>query len=147
MQDTATRSFISCCFRLAFTSTDIIFHKFLGLHSTLYEKNIFQQIHSVKNPIPYHRSSSFTQSRRLNGILLLNHDANSNKSSFDMKQSVVSIGSQYTLGFFQIAVRESEISLRGDFFYRLKGTWRGVILTIRTFFKDKNSFLWMLSID
>ena len=30
-------------------------------------------------------------------------------------QSVVSIGSQYTLGFFQIAVRESEISLRGIF--------------------------------
>ena len=41
---TATRSFISCCFILAFTSADIIFHKFLELHSTLSEKNIFVTI-------------------------------------------------------------------------------------------------------
>ena len=32
---------ISYCFMLAFTSEDIIFHKFLELHSTLSEKKIF----------------------------------------------------------------------------------------------------------
>ena len=30
--------FICCCFRSAFTSTDIIFYTFLELHSTLFEK-------------------------------------------------------------------------------------------------------------
>ena len=29
----------------------------------------------------------------------------------------------------------------GEFFYRVKVTWEGVILTIQTFFKAKNSFL------
>ena len=51
LQDTATRSFLSCCFILDFTSADIIFHNFLELHSTLSEKNIFQRIHS--NPYPF----------------------------------------------------------------------------------------------
>ena len=37
--DTATRSFI--CFVLHFTPADIIFHRFLELHSTLSEKKIF----------------------------------------------------------------------------------------------------------
>ena len=32
--DTATSSFISYCFTLAFTSADIVFHNFLELHST-----------------------------------------------------------------------------------------------------------------
>ena len=35
---TSASYFISCCFILAFTSTDVIFHKFLELHSTLSEK-------------------------------------------------------------------------------------------------------------
>ena len=39
LQDTPTRSFISC-FILAFTSADIIFVKFLELNSTLSEKEI-----------------------------------------------------------------------------------------------------------
>ena len=34
----ATRSFISCCFIVAVTSTDIIFHKYLELRLTLSEK-------------------------------------------------------------------------------------------------------------
>ena len=55
-EDTATRSFISCCFILAFTLADIIFHKFLELHSTLSKKrfssqffffNIFTQSHPL----------------------------------------------------------------------------------------------------
>ena len=37
-----TKSFISCCFILALTSADIIFHKFLELHSTLSEKKDFR---------------------------------------------------------------------------------------------------------
>ena len=32
----------------------------------------------------------------------------------------------------------------GKFFYRVVGTW-GVVLTIRTFFKAKNSILWILN--
>ena len=46
----------------------------------------------IKNPI-FSQCSSFTQSRSLNGILLLTDDTKINKSSFDIKQSVVSIGS------------------------------------------------------
>ena len=50
----ATISFISC-FILAFTSADIIFHKYLELHSTS-EKKIFVTIFSLKrihsNPPP-----------------------------------------------------------------------------------------------
>ena len=42
---------------------------------------------------------------------------------------------------------ESEILLRGDFFYLVQGTWGEVILTIRTFFKAKDSFLWILNIN
>ena len=37
-KDTATSSFISCCFTSAFTSVDIIFYKFLEFQSTLSEK-------------------------------------------------------------------------------------------------------------
>ena len=59
--------------------------------------------------------------------------------------------------FFQIVVKggegippssegESKILL-GGFFYWLRETWGGVILTIQTFFKAKNSFLWILSIN
>ena len=48
----------------------------------------------IKNPISC-QGSSFTQSRSLNGILLLTDDTKINKSTFDMKQPVVSIGSQY----------------------------------------------------
>ena len=40
-EDTATRSFIFCFFILAFTSADIIFHKFSELHATKSEKKIF----------------------------------------------------------------------------------------------------------
>ena len=40
----ATSFFISCCFTLAFTSGDIIFYKFLELHSTLSEKIFLSQI-------------------------------------------------------------------------------------------------------
>ena len=43
------------------------------------------------------QGSSFTQSRSLNGVLLLTDDAKTNKWSFDMKQSVGSIWSKYTL--------------------------------------------------
>ena len=50
----------------------------------------------IKNQIPC-QMSSFTESRSLNGILLLTDDTKINESSFDMKQSVVSIRSQYTL--------------------------------------------------
>ena len=50
----------------------------------------------IQNPIPS-QGSSFTQSRSLNSILLLTDDTKKGKSSFDMKQAVVSIGSQYTL--------------------------------------------------
>ena len=39
---TATRTFTCCCcFMLSFTSADIIIHKFLELHSTLYLKKDF----------------------------------------------------------------------------------------------------------
>ena len=58
--------------------------------------------------------------------------------------------------FFQIAVRvggkypsvkgKSEILL-GGVFYRVKGTWGWVVLTIQTFFKAKNSFLWILKFN
>ena len=34
-------------FYIVFTSADIIFHKFIELHSTLSEKNLFQPIHSL----------------------------------------------------------------------------------------------------
>ena len=54
---------------------------------------------SFKNWIPC-QGSPFTQSRSLNGILLLTHDRKINKSSFDMKQSVVSKGSQYILAWY-----------------------------------------------
>ena len=58
---------------------------------------------------------------------------------------------------FQIVVRDgrkspteggtgSRILLWGDFYW-VKGTWGGVILMIQTFFKAKNSFLWMLNIN
>ena len=42
--DTVTRTFNSCCFILAFTSTDIIFHKCLKLHSTLSKKGFSPRI-------------------------------------------------------------------------------------------------------
>ena len=45
--NTTTKNFISCCFILAFTSVDIIFHKFLKLHSALSVKIILQRIHST----------------------------------------------------------------------------------------------------
>ena len=48
----------------------------------------------IKNPISCQRSS-FTQSRSLNGILLLTDDTKIQKSTFDIKQSVVSIRSHY----------------------------------------------------
>ena len=41
LQDTVTRSFTFLLFLLTFTSADIIFHKFLELHSTLSEKKNF----------------------------------------------------------------------------------------------------------
>ena len=40
-KDRATKIFYLLLFLLAFTSADIIFHKFLELHSTLSEKKIF----------------------------------------------------------------------------------------------------------
>ena len=47
---------------------------------------------------------------------------------------------------FQIVVRGGEgVLLRAEFFYWVKSTWEGVILTIQTFFKAKNSFLWILN--
>ena len=55
---TATRTFTSCCFMLAFTSADIINHKFLELHSTLYLKKdfchkfFFFLMDSLKPPTP-----------------------------------------------------------------------------------------------
>ena len=48
----------------------------------------------IKNPISC-QGSSFTQSRSLNGILLLTDNTKINQV-LRMKQSVVSIGSQYT---------------------------------------------------
>ena len=39
-------------FLLAFTSADIIFHKFLELHSTLSEKKIFVTNNRFTNPPP-----------------------------------------------------------------------------------------------
>ena len=44
LEDTATSSFISYCFTLAFTSAGISFQKFLELHSTLPEKRFSSQI-------------------------------------------------------------------------------------------------------
>ena len=38
LQDTATSSFIFCCFKLVFVSADIIFYNFLKIHSTLSEQ-------------------------------------------------------------------------------------------------------------
>ena len=35
----------------------------------------------------------------------------------------------------------------GNFFYQVAGTWGEVILAIWTFFKAKNSFLWILNIN
>ena len=43
VKDTATSSFITCCFTLAFTSADIIFHKILEFHSTLFGKRFSSQ--------------------------------------------------------------------------------------------------------
>ena len=40
----------------------------------------------------------------------------------------------------------SEILL-GEFVYWVKETWGGMILTIRTFFEAKKSFLWILNIN
>ena len=41
-KDTATISFISCCFYwLLHQQVYIIFHKFLEIHSTLFEKKVF----------------------------------------------------------------------------------------------------------
>ena len=48
----------------------------------------------IKNPISC-QESSFTQSRSLNSILLLTDDTKVNKPPFDIKQTVVSIGSRY----------------------------------------------------
>ena len=58
----------------------------------------------IKKPI-YCQGSSFTQLKSLNGLLLLTDDTQINKSSFDMKQPVVSIG----LSVFNIyiAVRQA----------------------------------------
>ena len=50
---------------------------------------------AIKNPISC-QGISFTQPRILSGILLLTENTKVNKSSFDIKQSVVSIGSQDT---------------------------------------------------
>ena len=36
---------------------------------------------------------------------------------------------------------------QGDFFYRMKRAWGGVILKIQTFSETKNSFLWILNIS
>ena len=55
LYDTATSSIISCCFTLAFTSADIIFHKFLELHSTLSEKDFRHEFFNgitQPNPLP-----------------------------------------------------------------------------------------------
>ena len=40
------RTFTSCFYILAFTSGDIIFYKFLELHSTLSKKQLLSQIFS-----------------------------------------------------------------------------------------------------
>ena len=51
---------------------------------------------------------------------------------------------------FQIVVRGGrglEILLGREIFYRVNGIWEGVILIIQTFFKAKNSFLWILNIN
>ena len=67
----------------------------------------------IKNPISC-QGNSFTQSRSLNGILLLTDDTKTNKSTFDMRQSVVSIGSQYWYDKHYVKGEESLIWL---FFY------------------------------
>ena len=64
-------------------------HQYTSVLAVFYTCSSF----GIKNPIPC-QESLFTQSRSLNGIL---YDAKINKSSFDVKQSVLSIGSQYTL--------------------------------------------------
>ena len=43
-QDTATSSFISCCFTSSFTSADIIFYSFLEICSILSEKRFSSQV-------------------------------------------------------------------------------------------------------
>ena len=63
-EDTTTRSFASCCFILAFTSADIIFHRFLELHSILPEKKDFRHEFSFFN--------GFTQTSHLIPLLPLN---------------------------------------------------------------------------
>ena len=40
----------------------------------------------------------------------------------------------------------SEI-LMAKFFYHVRDTWEDVIFAIQTFFKAKNSFLWILNIN
>ena len=62
--------------------------------------------------------------------------------------------SQHTnpsIRLFQIVLRgwgnRNFTEEEGGFFYRVKGTWTGVILTIPTFFKAKNSFFWILNIN
>ena len=35
----------------------------------------------------------------------------------------------------------------GEYFHRAVGAWGGVILTIQTFFKARNRFLWILNIN
>ena len=50
----------------------------------------------------FSQCSSFTQSRSLNGILLLTDDTKISKSSFDIKQSVVSIGSWYDKHYIKV---------------------------------------------
>ena len=46
LQDTSIRFFISCSFTLAFTPADIVFCKFLELHSTLSKKKDFPHFFS-----------------------------------------------------------------------------------------------------
>ena len=43
-QDTATSSFVSCCFTSAFTLPDITFYNFLELHVALSEKRLLSQV-------------------------------------------------------------------------------------------------------
>ena len=62
--DTATRSFVSCHFLLAFTSTDITFHKFLEPYSTLSDKMILVTEFSFFN--------GFIQTHTLPSLLPLN---------------------------------------------------------------------------
>ena len=50
LQDTATRSFLSCCFILDFTSADIIFHNFLNFIQHYLKKIFFKGF--TQAPIP-----------------------------------------------------------------------------------------------